>query len=151
MSVPARLAALAGQWTGTNRLILRPDLPAQESLSTMNIAPAAQGKFIVLHYIWAYEGQPQDGLLVVGQDEQVVQASWIDSFHMGDKFMACEGSADAQGGVLVKGSYQMPGYPVWGWQIEILPADDGTFQFVMHNITPEGDKYLAVDTKYRRQ
>lgn len=152
MSVPAILSPLTGQWTGTNRVILAPGTPADESPTTLTAALTARGKFLTLAYTWAFQGEPHEGLLVLGEDPAtgVVNASWVDSFHTGDSFMTCQGGADA-GGVTVKGSYTVPDHPAWGWQIAIQPQTSDAFALIMHNITPDGQHYLAVDAAYTRK
>jgi hypothetical protein len=152
MSVPERIANLAGQWMGTTTLWLSPTEPARESDTTMFVVLVAQGRFAALHYRWAFEGEPQDGLLVVGgtSERDAVHAFWIDSWHMGDEFMVCEGAVDLEGKVRLEGSYAAPPGPDWGWQIDLLPGPDGVFQLLMYNITPGGEAALAVEATYSR-
>jgi hypothetical protein len=153
MTVPVVLTALTGNWRGTNRLWLSPEEPVRESESTAEITLAAQGKFAVIQYTWADEGQSQDGMLVLGQETQhkLVKAIWIDSWHMNDKFMLCEGAIEPNGTIWVKGSYAAPPDPDWGWQISIELQADDLFRFMMHNISPDNKKMLAVEVTYTRQ
>ena len=147
MAVPTILKRLIGTWRGDNRLWLRPEQPFRASESTVEINLTAQGRFALIRYTWSYEGQPQDGMLLVGQEpaHRRVQGVWVDSWHMGDQFMLCEGSAEPNG-VWVKGSYPAPPDPDWGWQITIESHTDSAFRMVMHNISPEGSEMLAVET-----
>jgi hypothetical protein len=151
MSLPQQLASLSGQWTGSNRLLLTPDTPAAESPTTLTAALTARGKFLTLHYTWAYEGEPQEGLLILGEDAAsgVVNSSWVDSFHTADSIMQFRGALNADGAT-VKGSYSMGDTPPWGWQIAIQPKPDDAFAIIMHNISPEGEHYLAVEASYKR-
>jgi hypothetical protein len=90
MSVPENLARLCSDWTGSNRLWLDPRQPADVSTGTASVELAAQGQFLTLRYTWTVDGQPQDGLLVIGcaLDSNQVAASWIDSWHMAHQMMS---------------------------------------------------------------
>jgi hypothetical protein len=147
------LENIIGQWAGTNHLWLSPVEPVSESSTTMFVELAAQGQFVTLQYTWTFEGKPQDGLILIGYETQlnVVKAIWVDSFHMQDKFMLCQGNMEEQGVVKVKGSYAAPPGPDWGWQININNMADDKFQLEMYNITPEGDAILAVEATYSRK
>ncbi len=57
---------------------------------------------------------------------------------------------DDKGAVRVKGSYAAPSGPDWGWQITIEPGQ-GSWRLVMHNVTPAGEAFLAVETVYQPQ
>lgn len=152
MAVPGKLTELQGEWRGTNRLWLSPDDPAQESESSAEINFAAGERFAHFRYTWAYLGKPQEGLLLIGQDPKsaVVSGVWIDSWHMGDKIMLCEGMADTDGKTWVSGSYKAPPGPDWGWKITIEIQKDDRFRTLMHNISPDGVEMLAVETAYTR-
>lgn len=153
MSSPTSLASLPGQWAGTHRLWLGPGTPEEESQTTLTVESAAQGKFLTLQYTWAQEGAPHDGLLILGQnpDSGAVQASWIDSFHNGDKIMICDGVVNSDGSVSVKGSYSVEGYGEWGWQITLPPPTGDSFTLKMDNIAPDGQVYPAVLANYTRK
>jgi hypothetical protein len=165
---------LIGHWVGTNDLWLSPEEPCRKSPTEAVVALAAQGKFVTIQYTWADDGAPQDGLLMLGYERQLktVRAVWIDSWHMGDKFMLCQGTDGAtaslpcgaegrsmgfqpmnchERGILVKGSYSAPPGPDWGWQIGIEPEHDGKFRIVMHNVSPDGKAALAVEATYVRK
>ena len=153
MGTPASLATLVGSWVGTNRLWLSPGEPVHESEATALVALAAHGYFVTIQYTWADEGEPQDGLLVLGYDTQLkaVTAVWIDSWHMRDKYMLCQGAGGAEGVVSVKGSYAAPPGPDWGWWIAFEPRERDAFRIVMHNVSPDGKAELAVEAAYARQ
>ena len=153
MSAPESLKNLVGSWSGKNRLWLSPKDPVRESDSTATVALITHGKFITIAYTWSYEGRQQDGLLLLGceKNENVVNAVWIDSWHMSDKFMVCEGDTDHKGVISVKGSYSAPPGPDWGWRTVIDPKDGSSFQIIMDNVTPDGTEELAVEGTYRRR
>jgi hypothetical protein len=113
----------------------------------------AQGKFLTLTYTWSHEGAPHDGLMLVGKqpDGSAAQASWVDSFHTGDKIMILDGGINTGGSVSVKGSYTVEGYGTWGWQIMLLPPTGDHFTLKMDNISPDGQHYPAVEAIYTRK
>lgn len=150
MAVPPQLHVLTGQWQGTNRLWLDPAQTANESAATAVIQPAAQKRFLTVHYSWAFEGQAQDGVLLIGQNAEPVSAAWVDSWHMLDKMMQLTGISQPDGTWVVKGSYAAPPDPDWGWQITLQPLPNDQFKLLMHNITPDGDKMLAVEALFMR-
>ncbi len=150
MTIPTQLAGLTGHWLGTSQLWLSPDDPARESESTLVVAPAAQDRFLTFRYTWSDEGAPQDGLLLLSQDGDAVDAAWIDSWHMANKIMSLNGAVDAAGGVMLHGSYAAPPGPDWGWRIELTSTPDDTCELRMYNVTPDGEAFLAVEAVYMR-
>ena len=152
MSVPASLASLVGDWTGTYRLWLTPDEPVRVSQTTVSIALIAQGQFLSFHYVWADGGVPQDGLLVLGYQalKDLVKAVWVDSWHTGEGFMLFEGSKDSSDAVSIESSYAAPPGPDWGWRTVIEPGDGATFRMLMYNIPPGENELLAVEAVYQR-
>lgn len=153
MSAPESLEILVGPWTGKNRLWLSPNDPVRKSDSIASVSLVAHGKFITVAYTWAFDGKPQDGLLLLGHEtkEKTVKAVWIDSWHMGDRFMICEGGADDEGIVSVKGLYSAPPGPDWGWRTVVDPKDGNSFEIIMYNVTPDGEEELAVEATYERR
>ncbi len=152
MTVPAVLENLVGEWQGAKQLWLSPEEPAQQSVATAQITPLGKGQFMEIRYTWAYEDKAQDGMLLLGrrQQDQVLQAVWLDSWHMQDVLMRCEGVDGPLDGLSVIGAYAAPPDPDWHWQIDILPQSSTTFQLLMHNISPSGEKMLAVQIDYVR-
>lgn len=151
--IPPNLAKLVGKWVGTNQLWLMPGEPVRESASTMVVALAAQERFVTLTYTWADEGKPQDGLLLIGyeNDQKPVKAVWVDSFHVPDQIMTFLGTITPEGIASVKASYPAPSGPDWAWRITIEPDGGNSFRLIMHNITPDNQEFLAVETIYKRQ
>jgi hypothetical protein len=145
------LAACAGHWQGTSTLQDPHTGAPDESPSTASVTPLIGGRFVRIDYTWSYRGEPQEGGLLIGWEpaEGTVTADWNDSFHNGDKVMVCTGSASGDGTVSVRGSYQAPPGPDWGWRIDVIPGAD-TLRVVHHNVWPEGKEELAVDSRYTR-
>ena len=157
MSIPDPLGGVTGAWTGTYKLWFNPADPPIESPTTADVEPAANGHFLVMRYDWSFDGKPHDGLILVGVDEKAgeLNASWVDSFHNGDRIMGCIGAVSAEDAevseVSVLGSYPAPPGPDWGWrtQLEHSTTDD-VLRMVMYNIQPGEAEQLAVEAVYRR-
>lgn len=151
MTVITSLHALLGDWQGPSKLWLMPTDPVRESQSVATVAEVAQGQSLVIRYNWEFEGQPQDGMLalVPGGQPEVVRAIWLDSWHMANSYMLCEGSA-TDTGISVKGSYQAPPGPDWGWRIVLEPQGNAAWRLLMFNLSPDGQEYPAVEAVYTR-
>jgi hypothetical protein len=91
-------------------------------------------------------------MLVVGYDriQNNATAAWIDSWHMSSKVMFCQGTINAQGIINLRGSYEAPPGPDWGWRIMIITPSDNILQLIMFNCSPEGLEELAVQADYKR-
>lgn len=154
MSIPRILEKLIGNWAGPSHLYLSwppTDEATHKSHSTASITSVANGKFLLIAYTWVYKDKTQEGLILFGLDDRNnIKAAWIDSWHMGNIMMICEGTADAAK-VTMTGSYAAPPGPDWRWRTEIQPVNDNTFRMVMYNISPEGEESLAVEAEYSRQ
>ncbi len=154
MDIPAGFEQLTGEWRGTNRLWhgWLPDESAKESESTATVSFEAKENFLSIRYRWAFEGENQEGLLVLGceKDSLTVNAFWIDSWHMSENFMHCTGRVENNGILSIKGFYAVPEHPDWGWRTVIETENEDSFKFVMYNVSPEGKEDLAVESVYSR-
>jgi hypothetical protein len=152
MSVDKKLSDLVGSWKGTNRLYT-PWLPVklQESESGATVSSKMNGQFLSIEYTWSFEGNDQEGMLVVGCDSKsdAVQAVWTDSWHSKDILMLCNGKMGDDGILSVTGHYTVPESADWGWRTQIIPGAE-TFSYLMYNVSPEGVEDLAVETQFRR-
>lgn len=101
--------------------------------------------------MWSFKEEEHEGFLLIGSGkaEGVATAAWVDSFHMSEKIMACEGTVDEHGCVSVLGSYEAPPDPDWGWRIEVVP-EGKSLRIIMHNISPDEQEVLAVRATYER-
>ncbi|HEU4458228.1 MAG TPA: DUF1579 family protein [Methylibium sp.] len=145
---------LAGRWAGRKHLWLEDQpTPQGTSASALLIAPAAKGCFLRFEYSWAHQEAEHEGLLIVGHDDKRLRATavWIDSWHMRERVMHLQGSIDAQGAISLLGAYRAPIGPDLGWRIGIMKTGPDDLRIVMHDISPEGDKTLAVRADYRRE
>ena len=152
MRVNEDFARFQGSWKGTNKLYLS-SLPevVKESDSTMSVSVKANGQFIQFDYTWVYEGEKQEGLIILGCDTKsdAVQTVWTDSWHSRNTFMLSDGKVTEDGTASVKGYYKVLDHPDWGWRIDIIPGDHA-FKLVMFNVSPDGVEELAVDALYER-
>jgi hypothetical protein len=147
------VSGAVGEWSGTNKLWFTPTDPAIESATAARVETAANGKFLTVRYTWAFDGKPQEGFLLLGDDPKagVCDAILVDSFHNSDRVMPLTGPAAGDGEVSVLGSYPAPPGPDWGWRVTLeLPAED-RFVLRMFNITPDGTEALAVEASYARR
>lgn len=153
MSTPESLEPLAGSWTGTSRLWNPWATPAvSDSASTATVALTARGKFLTIDYTWETDGKPQQGFLLLGRETKtdVVHAVWVDSYHMSNEPMICQGRVLESGEVEIVGSYAAPPGPDWRWRTVLTAAGDSAFHFVMFNISPEGEEDIAFENRYER-
>lgn len=152
MSAPAILINHLGFWTGHNQLWLDPEGEPETSASTAALSFTARENFVIFAYTWGYRDQTQEGLLLLSQNSQddSVKAVWIDSWHMGDQFMVCQGPVDDKGLISLRGSYSAPPGPDWGWRMVVDTSAFAELRLKMFNITPEGQEMLAVEAIYKR-
>ncbi|MEK7724196.1 MAG: DUF1579 family protein [Acidobacteriota bacterium] len=154
MSIPEKLVGLIGNWSGINHLHIpwMTENPIQESQSEAFIAFSAQEKFLKIEYHWTFDNTKQDGLILLSKEKNgnLIKAFWIDSWHMGDKFMICEG-VETDNTISLKGFYAVPDHPDWGWRTTIESENDNSFKITMYNISPEGKEDLAVEINYQRK
>ncbi|MEK7729815.1 MAG: DUF1579 family protein [candidate division KSB1 bacterium] len=139
-----------GNWKGTNLLHLSWLTPSDyHSPSHLAITPVANGKFLMFTYTWSHENTPHEGLLVLGYDaeQKVATAAWLDSWHMSNKIMSCQGTIEERGEVILQGYYEAPPGPDWGWRIVIATSGE-ELHLKMYNCTPEGEEELAVRAEY---
>jgi hypothetical protein len=144
------LKALEGSWQGTNRLWLDPTQEPDVSQTEMRITPVLHDTFVKLEYTWSFQGQPHEGLLLIGFKEKGgFFAAWTDTFHVANDLMRFEGKPGAEG-VVLGGTYKVDDSPEWGWDIEIQ-LQGGAFSFLMFNIMPDGLRMPAVEAIYTRK
>lgn len=147
-----QLKQLPGEWSGKKRLWLMPGEPVRESAATARVELAAGERLISVHYTWSWEGAAQDGLFVLrmADDTEAVDAFWLDSWHMSDRFMLCRYQATDDATIAVLGTYAAPAGPDWSWRITITSARTDEFRLIMDNITPEGAEMMAVEAIFQR-
>ena len=83
--------------------------------------------------------------------EEAASAAWVDSWHMSGKLMACLGEVDSAGAIKLRGAFEAPPGPDWGWTIEVSQPAPDTLKIVMCNVTPGGDAEMAVQANFTRR
>ena len=152
MSLSKDFTDLSGEWKGTKRLYLAGESgPEKSSGSRLTIAKAARGTFLLLDYTWKFDGDPQEGVLLLGYDaaKNAATAAWGDSWHMSQNIMHCVGTIDDHV-FNVRGGYAAPPGADWGWRIALTILAEHSINIVMHNISPEGKEDLAVRAEFAR-
>jgi hypothetical protein len=146
------LRRLSGNWTGISKLWLSPAEPARESPSDALVTVVGGGRFVRLDYTWSFDGKAQEGSLLFGFEtkQALLTAVWLDTWHNGERIMPCEGSGEEDGCCVVRGFYPAPTGPDWGWWIRVVPGDARRFSLIMENVTPAGERQLAVESAYER-
>jgi hypothetical protein len=138
----------AGEWAGTNDLVLGEGGAPLRTAATACVTAVLLGRFVRVDYTWSYEGQPQEGMMLIGYQPKagLVTMDWADTMHNGRRVMHCVGGAAGDGTLEVKGSYPAPPGPDWGWRTVITPSASGGEKLVitMYNIWPEGKEDFAV-------
>lgn len=150
MNIQTRVKALVGDWRGISRLWLTPDDPVRECETSATVTLAAGGALLMIAYAWAYQDEPQDGVLLVrlADEPGALDMVWFDSWHTEGNFMTFRGEAYGDGQVSAIGSYSAPEGPDWGWRIVVAANPDGGFALRMYNISPDSGEALAVEANY---
>ncbi len=150
MEFSAEIAALLGDWQGVNHLWLAPNTPPDLSETVAHTTTVMHDGLLELSYSWAFQDQPQEGRLVLSEDDDHthVKAVWMDSWHMANSFMVLEGAITEKGVIALNGSYAAPPGPDWGWKIQLEPLNANSFKLLMFNVTPKGKEALAVEVTY---
>ncbi len=141
-----------GVWAGENLLRLSWQTPSEfKSTGELTAATAVREKFLNITYQWSHEDTPHEGLLLIGFDaeNQTANAAWVDSWHQSAKPLLLTGTVGDDKSIDLRGEYEVPNHPNWGWRIRLAPAEDD-LTMTMHNITPEGEEDLAVQADYKR-
>ncbi|GMV99939.1 MAG: hypothetical protein AMXMBFR84_10780 [Candidatus Hydrogenedentota bacterium] len=157
MAIPDRLQGLKGSWQGSKRVWFEPGDPVCESDVTFVVSTVSQGRFLHMAYQWNFNGEPQDGLIILGAKltsdstgPVTPLAVWADSWHMGHDLMECAGLPAESDAVAVLGAYGDPQGSLFGWRIEFAPRERDSLRIAMFNIPPQQTEVLAVKMELRR-
>ena len=150
MRVSAELERLAGDWQGTNLLWLSEEPIASET--TAAVRSAAGGTCLCIGYAWRYEGEAQEGILLLGsRGEDAVQGIWRDAWHSSGEFLISDGKAEGPGDLQRSlGHYAAPPGPDWGWKTRLRVVGEDRFEIEMLKYPPEGEETPAVRMEYSR-
>lgn len=140
-----------GTWTGESTLYLS-WLPSPEfhSLSELTARTAVRDKFLTFNYTWEHEDTAHESFLLLGYDskQEIFNGAWVDSWHMNVKPLILSGKVNEQGEIDLRGNYEVPGHPDWGWRI-VIGTKESNLLIKMYNISPEGEEDLAVQSNYK--
>ncbi len=141
-----------GVWTGENLLRLSWQTPSDfHSRGELTATAAIKDKFLSVSYQWSHEDTSHEGLILLGFDAptETVNAAWIDSWHSNNKPLVLSGTISEAKVIDLRGNYEVPNHPDWGWRIVITPAEND-LKLTMYNISPESVEDLAVRADYKR-
>lgn len=151
MAIYPALAALVGRWSGDNAVWLEPGADPLRSNASAEVSLEAEGQVLRMRYLWAEDGKPQSGILLLVGDATLTAwvGSWTDSWHLAHQLMDLRGTGDGNS-VSVRGTYAAPPGPDWGWRLALEAGDADRCTLRMYNITPDGEEALAVETRLSR-
>lgn len=146
---------IAGTWSGRSTLST-PWMEEKEHPgdSVLVVAPSANGAAARLDYTWVFEGEPQQGTILVVRAGDHCSAGWTDSWHQHNAVMSLDGSVsgcEADGEILafVQGTYPAGRGPDWGWWITVRIVGD-VLHLDMDNVGPAQPAEPAMRATYRR-
>ena len=149
MRISLELEKLAGAWQGKNLLWLSEQ--PMESVTTATVRIAAGGTCLCIEYVWSYEGEAAEGMLLIGsQGAEAMRGIWRDSFHSSEDFTISDGKAEGPGDVQILGHYSAPSGPDWGWRTHLHTDGEDRFEITMVNISPDGEETPAVRMEFVR-
>lgn len=146
MPVPQVLLESVGHWKGSSTLHLKwseDNVQITDGPSTLRVA-SFNDQYAVVDYEWEYEGKTERGTLIAATGKKGTTFGWSDSWHQNSEVMLLTGE-----GADCKGTYQVEGYPAWGWRIA-FSADVACLKMEMFNISPDGEEEWAVRAVYDR-
>ena len=157
--VHARLARLAGNWTGTARTYADPSNPEAAEAAPWDgtIEMILGGRYLRFAYASRAMGEPIAGELTIAYEkgDRLLRMSWIDSLHTGGAILVSESKpiaeGSAAGAISALGTFFVgEGQPRWGWRTELDDQTDGALRIRMFNIQPGEEESLGVAIELTR-
>ncbi len=158
--IHARLARMAGRWTGNAKTYADPSNPAAAEIAPWEgaIEMLLGGRFLRFAYVSRALGQPIAGELTVAYEkgDRIFRMSWIDSLHTGGGILMSESKPVPEGGgaaaISALGTFFAgEGQPRWGWRTELDDQTDGALKIRMFNIESGGEESLGVEIDLTRE
>jgi hypothetical protein len=145
------LTAIAGEWTGTVRLWLKPTSTPTEDPIAVSARRAADGQALALEYTGAHGDDKVAGIAIIGYDVNTGRHAigWLDSFHTGTALMVSEGEPKPGALVDVTTTYGGGDEP-WGWRTKLATEGDALV-WTMYNSGPGIPEYLAFEARLTRR
>jgi hypothetical protein len=151
--VHARLARMAGRWTGTAKTYADPENPEAAEVAPWEgtIEMLLGGRFLRFAYASRAMGQPIAGELTLAYEkgDRLFRMSWIDSLHTSPAILVSESEPVPEGAaaatIRASGTYFAgEGQPRWGWRTELDDQTDGALRIRMFNVMPDGEESIGV-------
>ncbi|MEA2746195.1 MAG: hypothetical protein QOI41_338 [Myxococcales bacterium] len=158
--VHARLARMAGRWTGTAKTYADPSNREAAEVAPWDgtIEMLLGGRFLRFAYVSRAMGEPIAGELTLAYEkgDRLFRMSWIDSLHTGGAILVSESKPVPEGGAVATISalgtfFVGEGQPRWGWRTELDDQTDGALRVRMFNIKPDGDESIGVEIDLTRE
>jgi len=149
----ARLARIAGVWSGTAKTWLEPGAAPMEAGWEGRAASILGGRFLRFEYRSSIGQEPLAGELMIAFEsgEKLWRISWVDSFHTGTAILVSVGESTRAAEIDVRGDYfAAEGHPRWGWRTRIDDSRADSLSIRMFNITPEGEEMPGVEVTLER-
>lgn len=149
----AHMAKLVGKWSARGKFWVAPDQPPSESLGTMVIEPALNGRFLRSEYTGEYLGTPFHGLGYDGYDnlKRKHVGMWVDD--MGTTMMTFEGTCSDGGKITTM--HTTVDDPVSGAPMAMRTVatvvDARTLRYETFVALADGSEFKTMEIVYTRQ